>query len=364
MAPRKPKAPEKRPKPLIIRLLSTTALWLGFCARGLGRQALSHPGPALASALFLGVFGSVAANALWYQPQRLSSGYFATRDFERFDALPGLRHRQAAPADVTTFKIERAETVIVEGDEPAAATQASAPAPATGDETASIIRQAEALPVAADTPVAGPENVALAVAVQQALIRRGLYNGAADGVIGPRTTAAILFFEQTEGLPETGAVTEDLLKRLTEGAPPAETTAAISAAPAATEAEADPVAAAIRATPVPAARPKARAADPEAHAKPVKVKSGSDDLANLIREADGKGAASAARKPAAPVDAHMIAQIQAGLARMAYQNADPKGVAGPGTRAAIRQFQKYYRLPMNGEPSAEVLAKLKEIGAV
>lgn len=363
MAPRKPKAPERRPKPLIIRLLSTTALWLGLGARGLGRQAMRHPAPALSSLLFLGIFGTVAANALWYQPQRLETPFFATRDFERFDALPGLRRAQNPAGDVTTFRIERDNGVVIEGE------TAGIPVD-TGDETASIIRQAESNGLSAlPQPSAGPENVALAVAVQQALIRRGLYNGAADGVIGPRTTAAILFFEQTEGLPETGAVTEDLLKRLAEGAPPAETTpAAMSAAAPVTTAapETDAVAAAIRSAPVPVSRPRAA----QEAAKPVKASGGTDDLASLIRASEGKpapakavaAAPASARAPTA--DPVVISQIQAGLRRMSYQNGDPEGVAGPGTRAAIRQFQKYYRLPITGQPSAEVLAKLKEIGAV
>ena len=166
-----------------------------------------------------------------------------------------------------------------------------------------------------------------------------------------------------------------MLKRLTDGAPPAETTAAISAAPkgeiAPVEGE-DPVAAAIRAAPVPVSKPAAKAAPaPEAQAQPVKAKGGVDDLASLIRASEGGEKPAAAPLPAraaplatASTDPQMIQQIQSGLARMAYQNSDPKGVAGPGTRAAIRQFQKYYRLPITGEPSAEVLAKLKEIGAV
>lgn len=348
MAPRKPKAPEKRRQPLIVRLLSTTALWLGLGARGIGRQAMRNPGAALSVSLFLGVFGTVAANALWYQPQRLQTPFFATRDFNRFDALPGMAQRRMPDPEVTTFKIERADTVVVEGEaaQPAPSSAASASA-AAGDETASIIRQAEAEPVQPTVSAAAePENIALAVAVQQALIRRGLYNGAADGVIGPRTTAAILFFEQTEGLPETGAVSEELLKRLTDGAPPAETTAAISAA-------------------APAGKVPVQA---------VSAKGGSDDLASLIRASEGTGkAAVPAAAPASPAKPsgkaraagpEVIARIQAGLARMSYQNSDPEGVAGPGTRAAIRQFQKYYRLPITGEPSAEVLAKLKEIGAV
>ncbi|MBB4065755.1 peptidoglycan-binding domain-containing protein [Gellertiella hungarica] len=373
MAPRKPRAPEKKaPRPVLLRLLSTTALWLGLGARGLGRQAMRHPGPALATTLFLGVFGTIAANALWYQPHRLTSPFFATRDFSRFDALPGLR-KATPPTDVTTFRIERQDTVVVEGEGPVSASGEAVTPGADADETASIIRSSAALPAGPEASATGPdqpENVALAVAVQQALIRRGLYNGTPDGVIGPRTTAAILFFQQTEGLRETGAVTEELLKQLSDGAPPAETTAAINnpaTAPAAEPAEGeDPVAAAIRSAPVPAPRPGKAGAAGHAAGQVVKASAESDDLAGIIRSADGAGAAARPGKGAGalPADPEIVRQIQAGLARMSYPNVDPDGVAGPGTRQAIRQFQKYYRLPVTGEPSPEVLAKLKEIGAV
>jgi peptidoglycan hydrolase-like protein with peptidoglycan-binding domain len=50
--------------------------------------------------------------------------------------------------------------------------------------------------------------------IQRELARRGFYDGAADGVHGPKTDAAIRDFEQTAGL-KSGEPTEALLKAIT-----------------------------------------------------------------------------------------------------------------------------------------------------
>lgn len=367
--------PERRGRPFVVVLLSSTALFLGHAARWLGGLAWRHPRPVLTTTLFAGAFGAIAANALWYQPHHLQSPYLATRDISHFSALPGLRKVQKPADNVTTFKIERQD------DETAAADGTAEPIAAGTDAQAGL--KVASLPPAAPSEtgvhaVAQPENVALAVAVQQALIRKGLYDGVPDGVIGPRTSAAILLYEQTAGLPQTGEVSENLLQALM-----ADGGAGPSAAPSLTKAsaapETDPVAAAIRgegaAAHSAAARPTAppaRAADATQGAPVVKVSGKSDDLASLIRQdqpdatagAGAKQTAAASPAAAAPAGPALIKQIQKGLIRMEYPDVDPDGVAGNQTRAAIRQFEKYYGLPVTGEPSAKILAKMQEIGAV
>ncbi|MNI99193.1 putative peptidoglycan binding domain protein [compost metagenome] len=52
------------------------------------------------------------------------------------------------------------------------------------------------------------------------------------------------------------------------------------------------------------------------------------------------------------------------MSNLAYADIVVDGVAGDQTRAAIRHFEKHYRLPQTGEPNAKVLKKLKEIGAL
>lgn len=55
-------------------------------------------------------------------------------------------------------------------------------------------------------------------AVQQALKDRGHDPGAIDGVMGPRTEAAVRDFQKTEGLPETGRLDATTLSKLSVGA--------------------------------------------------------------------------------------------------------------------------------------------------
>lgn len=104
----------------------------------------------------------------------------------------------------------------------------------------------------------------------------------------------------------------------------------------------------------PTARPyelAARAAKPQADADPV---------AAAIRDAD---------KPAAPNTAlqaqtKLVVTIQRGLSNLAYDGVTIDGVAGEQTRTAIRRFEKHYKLPETGQPNENVLKKLKEIGAL
>jgi localization factor PodJL len=49
---------------------------------------------------------------------------------------------------------------------------------------------------------------------QQLLTEIGFDIGGADGSIGPRTKAAIISFERSNSLPETGRVNTDLIDRL------------------------------------------------------------------------------------------------------------------------------------------------------
>ena len=122
---------------------------------------------------FVVIFSFVATNALWYQPGIHPSPFFRTRDpRHRPTQLAGRKPFTSAshePADTTTFRIERPDDTAT----------SAPPSPAA------------AAPVAtAQAAVAEPGNVVSQV--QAELVRRGLYNGAADGIIGPRTTAAIL----------------------------------------------------------------------------------------------------------------------------------------------------------------------------
>ena len=148
--------------------------------------------------------------------------------------------------------------------------------------------------------------------------------------MGPKTAAAIMFFEETLGMEQTGEPTTRVLAALRiDGA----TVAAIPKdrpADSSGGVEIDPVAAAIRKAEAP--RPKA---------EPVSL-----------------------NNAAKPASRDLIAKIQQGLINIAYADVKVDGVAGQQTRNAIRAFEKHYRLPETGEPSEAVLKKLKSIGAL
>jgi peptidoglycan hydrolase-like protein with peptidoglycan-binding domain len=194
----------------------------------------------------------------------------------------------------------------------------------------------EEVPADAARPVASP----LIREVQQALARRGLYDGPADGLTGPKTTAAILFFQESEGLEQTGEASVNLLAKVKAR----DTRVAV----------------------IPDERPS-----PDVTASTKKTSNGGDDVADLIRAAEARPAAAekpvklaAADKAEAAVTPEMVMKIQKALSRFAYADIKVDGVAGEATKAAIRAFEKNYNLPVTGEPSERVVRKLKSIGAI
>ncbi|MCJ2873554.1 MAG: peptidoglycan-binding protein [Rhizobium sp.] len=300
MAPRKRKSPKKTTAQIGAGIVS-------LVVSAIGREILRHPKLVGGCGAFAVVFGFVAANALWYQPGVHPSPFLRTRDAENRNGIAG--YRPAEPlgthGNVTTFRIERPAETETAQQQPAAETPAQ--------------------------PVAESQKPQQIVAdIQGELKKRGLYEGEADGRMGPKTAAAIMFFEETLGMEQTGEPTSRVLAALRiDGA----TVAAIPKdrpADSSGGVEIDPVAAAIR---------KAEAPHPKA--EPVSLNSA-----------------------AKPASRDLIAKIQQGLINIAYADVKVDGVAGQQTRNAIRAFEKHYRLPETGEPSEAVLKKLKSIGAL
>ena len=75
-------------------------------------------------------------------------------------------------------------------------------------------RQAPAAQPAATPVAAAVADETVIADVQRALAGRRLYRGAADGIAGPHTRAAIAAYEKSAGLPVTGTASADLLARL------------------------------------------------------------------------------------------------------------------------------------------------------
>lgn len=294
MAPPKRKSPDKKsirkkqPSPAV-RMLNAA-----------GSYIVRHPRLLVGFAGFSVVFSFVAANALWYQPKHHPAPFLATRSFNGAQPVDIARNTTANDLEsdpgVTTFRIER------QSDQP----------------------------VAKADPAAAQQPSSLVKSVQLGLAARGLYDGPADGLIGPRTTSAILFFQETEGLEMTGEPSAELVKRLKSVRKDI------------------------------AVIPDERPSMDQTASTSKTVSSNADDIANLIRQADVP-VPSAAN---AQVPAEMVMKIQKALAGMAYADVKVDGIPGTATRAAIRNFEKSYRLPVTGEPSERVFKKLKAIGAI
>ena len=136
--------------------------------------------------------------------------------------------------------------------------------------------------------------------IQRELSKRGYYDGAPDGVYGPRTDAAIRDFEQAAGLRASLEPTDVLL-------------AAIAHAPA---------------------KPK-----PAAAAAPKKA----DPIANLLA-ADPR-----------------VTAVQRALSSYGYGQIKPTGVYDPETRSAIEQFERERKLPVTGKVSDRLARELNAL---
>ena len=317
-----------------------------------GGQALlgligRHPRFFVGVSIFGVAFGSVAANALWYQPGQHPSPLMRTRSAEDFTALGGVnRNRDAAEeGEVTTFRIAR------EGDP---ALQEAA----TADEIAARVHE-----------------------IQTLLARRGFYQGEADGVIGPRTEAAIINYQKTISMAPDGLVSDELLVALrldtsVTAAVPAQRPAPDARDPAAI----DPVAAAIRkaetqlrpsaaanAEPPPALEQPKPQLQPQAQAdtKPAPYRPAvAAPPVPAVDVAARPQQPAALEQPKPVADPGLVMDIQRGLTNMAFSNVAIDGIAGDATRDAIRRFERHYQLPVTGEPSLAVLKKLRAIGAL
>ena len=92
------------------------------------------------------------------------------------------------------------------------------------------------------------------------------------------------------------------------------------------------------------------------------AESEADPVAAAIMEAEADPSVTSA--VAKPVPSELVMNIQKGLSNIAYTDIAVDGLIGEKTRTAIRHFEKHYRLPVTGEPNTQVLAKLKDIGAL
>jgi len=199
------------------------------------------------------------------------------------------------------------------------------PDPDMQETTIRIERPGEARPASKPDPVVEK--------VQAVLKSMNLYEGEVDGLNGPNTRNAIAAYRKTLGLPVSGEIDEALLEQLGAG----DTTAGITPE--------QPV------SPQPdAARMAAGPAVVEAPA-PIAPLPERPQTVSLKTE-----------EPAAPDP--IVMKIQAGLKAFGNDKMEIDGVIGSKTKSAIREFQSLFGLPVTGEPSEELYAKMREIGLV
>ena len=157
-------------------------------------------------------------------------------------------------------------------------------------------------PVRAEPPAAPrPRNEVIAD-IQRELTRRGFYDGAPDGLHGPKTDAAMRDFEQAAGLRPGSEPNDVFLRALTRS--PAKVA------------------------------PRLTAAQPQA----------ADPIAELI----------------APSGKRVLA-VQRALTDYGYGQFKPNGSFGPETKAAIEQFERKRKMPVTGQISPRLLQELSVV---
>lgn len=292
--------------------------------RILGALIARHPSVAGGTASFLVIFGFVSANAVWYQHGAHPAPLFSTRDRLASMKKVAVASAKPAPAGLTVDD-------LLAGARPPQA--AARPAPDT--------RQTASIPAPAG-PAAGGDP--LIAGIQKALAERDFYQGPVDGRDGIATRAAIQAFQAATSRPLTGKPSPSLLSEIR--ATQRKAVAIPRSRPGDQPPAADDEIARILAMP-----PAADVPTPKPAPTP----------ASTPTPAPATASHSAA---AQDMPSDLVARIQTGLRNIAYSNVAVDGIAGARTKAAIRNFEKNYRLPPTGEPNRRVLEKLKSIGAL
>ncbi len=125
-----------------------------------------RPGTFAAMVTFVALFGFVASNALWHQPNSHENAFYSTRD-----------------------------SVAAPSAEPVAANRHTNPMP---------------LPLTEAVATSDPT----VMGIQATLRDLRLYDGDVDGVMGSKTRQAIIAYQNILRIPQTGEVSEELLANL------------------------------------------------------------------------------------------------------------------------------------------------------
>ena len=140
-------------------------------AATIGETLRERPGTFAAMVTFVALFGFVASNALWHQPNSHENAFYSTRD------------SVAAPAGDAT-------------NQAAVSKRVAKPMPLPLADTSAAV---------ADPTIMG---------VQATLRDLRLYEGEIDGLMGSRTRQAIAAYQGILRMPQTGEVSDQLLANL------------------------------------------------------------------------------------------------------------------------------------------------------
>jgi peptidoglycan hydrolase-like protein with peptidoglycan-binding domain len=275
---------------------------VALCLRGIaaiGRIVLRRPGDSLGCLAAAGAGAAILVNALFLQAAPHPA-----------PMLP-VKPRPVALSEITNTlppavpRRRQTDSVAPKADVPAR----EAPAPAA------------AVPARTRAQIVSD--------IQRELSRRGFFDGAVDGVYGPKTDAAIRDFEHAVGIKGNSQPDDALLRLITRSTARASPSLAAVPAPAPT-----------------------RAASQTAHAAPVPVAS------PLPRP---PAAIPVAAKPAAAPPSKRVLSVQRALADFGYGQVAPTGVLGTETKSAIERFERERKLPVTGQISDRLIRELAAV---
>ena len=183
--------------------------------------------------------------------------------------------------------------------------------PVAGQGTRGTVqtRAASTVPAGDDATAALSEQAALVRDLQLELAEVGLYDGTADGVLGPKTAAAIRGYQEKSGLAQDGRATAELLTRM-------------------------------RASPIPIIRASAPASQPA--------------------RIDAIGALIEANTSIVLPDKRTL-RVERALTKLAYGPLKIDGIVDQDTRSAIGQFEMDRSMPVTGKISARLERELSTV---
>jgi peptidoglycan hydrolase-like protein with peptidoglycan-binding domain len=198
--------------------------------------------------------------------------------------------------------------------------------------------------------------------VQQTLTDRGFRTGA-DGIMGPRTQAALKKFQRSENLEPTGQLNRQTLVAL--GIQKADATASVDEHRYSRETvravqqtlnsrgfQAGPADGTMN--------PRTQQALREFQKSENLEDSGRLNPRTLaaLGVPEDQAASAGASRPAPLFASPTIREMQHRLNLLGFHTGTPDGVLGPRTRAALRAFQRAENLEVTGEPNRRTLAAL------